>query len=354
MFVNLWTYSARRIASLVPAILIILFINFFVFSLIGHPNPVSSSFPAYSNTIPSFTKAYFTFVWNILSGNWGYLGTIKGQQTYTGPLTELISIYFFATLEVLIIAAPMAIGISFPLGRYLGTHQSYKTAKITRVFVVLGYLTPAYVIALVLLISFGKGVIQGNPLGVFPVQGAFNLDVLFNPLAPPTWLISNGLVIPKPTHMLLFDSIIHDNLPLAASAARHLVLPVLTLLISITAIITFSLESGYVDNMGMQYVKGARSRGLSEREVILKHVRKNAVLPVMASTTIMVAFILSNVIMMEYVFSYPGIGLFLLTTMTHGQYYPTAVIIFLMGLIVASLGVLIDIIYYVKNPLTRF
>ena len=350
---NFWTYFLRRLASIPPTILIILLIIFIIFSTIGNANPVSTAFPAYSDSLQSFFIAFGTFVVNILTGNWGVLSHLANQQTFSGPLNMLISIYFYSTLEVVLIAAPIALLISFPLGRYLGTHQSNRTTKFFRTLVATGYLMPAYVIGLILQVIFGKDVILGNPLGIFPISGAYNLNALYINYSIPSWMMTNGIMIPQPTHMLLFDALIHGDTPLASDALMHLILPLATLIISITAVVTFSLESGYVDNMGTEYVRSARSRGVPEQQIVIRHVRRNAVLPVMASATIMVAYILSNIIMMEYVFSYPGIGLFLVKTMTAGQYYPTAVIIFLLGLIIIAVGIIIDMVNYVKNPFVR-
>lgn len=349
---NVWTYFLRRLAAIPPTILIILLFIFVTFSLIGNPSPVSTQLPPYSDSVRSFLGAYWTFVTQILTGNWGYLGALPKQLTYSGKLSLLVTIYLYSTLQVVLLAAPLALAISFPLGRYLGTNHTEKKAKFLRGAVVIAYLTPAYIVAILLQVFLGKGVIKGDPFGVFPVIGA--TDITAFPFGPPKWMLSSGgILVSNPTHMVLFDSIIHFDYTVAANAFMHLVLPVLTLMISILGVVTFLLESGYVDNIGKEYVKGARSKGMIERDVILKHVRRNAVMPVMASTTIMVAYLLSNIVMMEYIFSYPGIGMFLYTTITHGQYYPTAVIIFLFSLIVIIMGLVIDTLYYIKNPLIR-
>ena len=348
---SVWTYSLKRLISIPPTIVIILLIVFLIFSYIGNASPVSSQFPSYNPAIVSFLSAFVKFLAQILTGNWGYLGALKGQPTFSGQLTTLVSIYFYATLEIILIAAPIALLISFPMGRYLGTHASFRFPKAVRTLVAAAYLTPAYVVGLLLQVFFGQGTVKGNPLGIFPIEGAFDASAL--PVNPPSWLQNQGVLVSQPTHMLLFDSLIHGDYALAYNLLLHLVLPIFTLVITISAVVIFLLESGYVDNMGMEYVRSARSRGVPEKLIVKKHVRKNAVLPVMASTTIMVAYMTSNIIMMEYVFAYPGIGMFLITTMLHGQYYPTAVIVFLLGLLIVAMGISIDILNYIKNPLAR-
>lgn len=350
---GLWKYFFRRLGSVPPTIVIILFIIFVIFSTIGNPNPYSTKFPAYSNSVPSFLVAFATFSADVLTGKWGYLGAVPFSHEIQGPVNLLVMVYFFSTLEVLLIAAPIALLISFPLGRYIGTHQTRKTAKILKTMVAVGYLMPAYVVALLLQLFFGQGVIQGNPLGVFPISGAYDILVFLQSTSPTGWIHSGVIISSVPTHMLLIDSLLHGNLLIASDALLHLILPMITLIIGITAVVTFSLETGYVENMGLEYVRSARSRGVSERKIVIKHVRKNAVLPVLSSATIMVAYILSNVVMMEYVFAYPGIGYFLVQTMTEGQYYPTAVVIFLLGLIVVITGIAVDMINYAKNPISR-
>lgn len=350
---NIWTYFLKRLGSIPPTILIILYFIFVIFSAIGNASSYSSAFPTFSDSVISYLAAFGKFVENILTGNWGFLAAYRNEPTFSGPVSLLVNVYFFSTLEVIIFAAPISLLISFPLGRYLGTHHAYNLAKLGRSLTIMGYLVPAYVVALLLQVSLGKGVIAGNPLAVFPITGAYDPTAFPSGIALPAWLENNGVLISSPTHMLLFDSLIHGDYTLALNAFMHLVLPVTTLVIGITAIVTSLLESGYTDNMGMEYVRGARSRGVPEKQIEIRHVRRNATLPVMASTTIMVAYLLSNVIMMEYVFDYPGIGALLVTTMTYGQYYPTAVIIFLLGLIVILMGITVDMVHYAKNPLVR-
>ncbi len=349
---NISMYFLKRLASIPPTILAILYFLFVLFSAIGNPNS-NSYFPSFSDSIFSYLGAFGKFVWNVLTGNWGYLVAFPKEQTFSGPVSVLISIYFFSTLEVVIFAATISLIVSFPLGRYLGTHHTYRFAKISRSITLLGYLTPAYVTALVLQILFGKGVIRGNPLAIFPITGAFDATSLPSEITKPSWLESNGILISSPTHMLLIDSLLHGDYTLAFNVFMHLVLPVATLVISITAIVTFLVSSAYTDHIGTEYVKSARSRGVPERQIEIRHVRPNAVLPVMASATIMVAFLLSNVIMMENVFDYPGIGLFLANTISYDQYYPTAVVIFLLGVMVMLISLTIDVIYFAKNPLIR-
>ncbi|MCL4446832.1 MAG: ABC transporter permease [Candidatus Thermoplasmatota archaeon] len=332
----------------------ILYFIFIIFSAIGNPNSFSTGIPTFSDSLSSYLTAFGRFVLEVLTGNWGYITATRNTPTYSGYVSTLVEIYFFSTLEVILIAALIALGISFPLGRYLGTHHTYKLAKVLRSITVIGYLTPAYVVALVLQVLLGKGVIPGNPLAVFPITGAYDFTALPAGPSKPAWLSTNGVLVTSPTHMLFFDSLIHGDYVLAFNSLEHLVLPVVTLVIGITAIVTSLLESGYTDNMGMEYVKSARSRGVSERQIAIRHVRPNAIMPVLASATIMVAFLISNVVMMEYVFAYPGIGLFLITTMQFGQYFPTAVIIFLLGLIIIFMGIAIDLLHFVKNPLIRY
>lgn len=349
---NLWTYTLRKLATIPPTVLILLFLLFLAFSIIGNPSPVSSQFPAYTGTIQSFLGAYLKFTANILTGNWGHLGSMLGQYTFSGQLSTLVTIYFFTTLQVVMIAAPVGLAISFPLSRYLGTHHTYRKAKFFRGVIVVSYLTPAYVVALLLQVALGKGVLPNNPMGIFPVTGEFSTSAL--PFPPPSWLgSSTGAMISQPTHLMLIDSMIHMDFPLALNLLAHLALPIITLVISIAAVVTFLLESGYVDNMGMEYVKGARAKGVPEKAIVKKHVRRNAVMPVMASATIMVAYLISNIIMMDYVFGFPGIGNFLIVTITQGQYYPTAVIIFLLSIIIIAMGIIIDIIHFIKNPVMR-
>lgn len=337
-------------------VFLILFVLFIAFSIIStqyYTNPYSTRFPVYSSSISSFLSAYLAFMSNIISGNWGILGHAPNNPIYTGKVSLWVGYFFPSSFEELLIAGPIALIISFPLGRYLGTHHHSRFSGALRAIVVAGYVTPAYVVALALQIIFGRGVIDGNPLGMLPVTGALS-PLMFGFLnQPPSWMLQNGLLISSPTHMILLDAILHLNSAIALNALAHLVLPVTALVIGLTGVMTFMLDAGYADNMGMEYVRSARSRGLTEKKIVIKHVRKNALFPSLASATIMIAYLFSNIIMIEYVFSYPGIGLFLIVTIENGQYYPAAVVIFLIALVIIAMGTIIDTIYYIENPLIR-
>ena len=344
-------FLLKRTLTSVPILFGVILILFLIFSYMGAQEVYSTKIPIVSDSFFSSVISYFKFVFNIFSGHWGYLSLPPGIQGYTGSVVFWVSVDFPMTFEMVLFSIAVALVISFPLGRYLGTHYHGTISTLLRNLVSLGFAMPAYMTGFILLTIFGKGVIQGNPLAVFPTSGFISYNALG--LFPPKWLLSNGNLISSPTHMIVFDALIHDNLPIAWNALIHLVLPVTTLVISITGILTFMLQSGYADNMGLEYVRNARSKGLSEKDVILHHVKRNAVLPELASSTIMIAYLLSNIVMVEYVFTYPGAGTLLIDTIAQHQYYPTSVIIFLFAVIMIVSSIIVDIIYFAKNPLVR-
>ncbi len=350
---NLWAFLLRRSLAAIATLMGVLLVLFLIFTYMGNPEPFSTHIPVENGTITSFLDAFFVFVSDVLTGNWGVIYTPPQEAApYSGPVSGAIALFFPFTLQIVLISVPVALLISFPLGRYLGTHYHGRLSGILRGCVIAAYVSPAYVVGLLLQTVFGRGVLPGNPLGVLPFYGWLSSRAVGYPV--PTWLSSNGQFLSQPTHMILLDSLIHLDIPIFWNALEHIILPVGTLVIGMVGVVTLLLESGYAENMGLEYVRSVRARGASERTIVMKHVRRNAILPPLVSATIMVAYLLSNIVMMEYVFSYPGIGYFLIETMMLGQYYPAIVIIFLFAAIMIVSGIAVDIVYFMKNPLVRY
>ncbi|MCL5794099.1 MAG: ABC transporter permease [Candidatus Thermoplasmatota archaeon] len=350
---DFWAYLLRRSLAAIPTLIGVLLVLFVIFTYMGNSAAYSTHIPAENGSFGSFAIAFFTFIYDVLTGNWGVIYTSpKSSAPYSGSVSGAIGLFFPFTLQVVLISVPIALMISFPLGRYLGTHYHGKFSSVLRGGVIAGYVTPAYAVGLLLQTIFGKDILTGDPLGVLPYYGWLSQSLLAS--SAQTWLINNGQIAPRPTHLILLDSLIHGDLPVFWSAVDHLILPIITLVVGMVGVVTMMLESGYAENMGLEYVRSARARGTPERRIVFNHVRRNAILPPLVSASIMVAYLLSNIVMMEYVFSYPGIGYFLIETMTIGQYYPAIVIIFLFAIIMIISSIAVDAIYFLKNPLVRY
>lgn len=295
--------------------------------------------------------AYLHYLANTFTGHWGFMST----SFFRGSVLTGISIFFPNTVQLAIFASILAIIISIPLGTYIGARPNSVSDQAGRIFSLAGYAIPAFWLALVVQIVFGQGVISGNPLGVFPIQGTFSYTAI-NAVNPPAWLVNPelGIQMSSPTHMLLFDSLIHGDFGLAWDAFLHLVLPVITLTYGILAGILRFIRGGMIDASNQEYVKTARSKGVPERQVINRHIRKNALIPTVTVMGLLVASLLGGVVLIEDVFQYPGLGLFQINAVLGYQIYGVLGATFVFGVILIVANLVVDVIYALLDPRIRY
>ncbi|MGC8609272.1 MAG: ABC transporter permease, partial [Thermoplasmata archaeon] len=199
----------------------------------------------------------------------------------------------------------------------------------------------------------GKGVFN-YPLAIFPISGTFNpADI---PFPPPSWLVSpsSGVVLSEPTHMILFDAMIHGDWAIAESAFLHLILPVVTLTYGVLAGIIRFLRAGMMDNRNQEYVKTARAKGVPEKTIIKKHIRKNAIIPTVTVLGLLFASLLGGVVLIEDVFDYPGMGLLGVNAVTSYSIYGVMGVTLVFGLVLVTANLIVDIVYAFLDPRIRY
>ncbi len=297
---------------------------------------------------------YLHYLGNTFTGNWGYM-TLSNPIKYSGTVLSGIGLFFPNTIQLVIFAAVLSILISIPLGTYIGARPNSLADHLGRIFSLSFYAIPVFVLAIVFQVIFGQGVIAGNPLGIFPISGTFTITSQIA-ISPPSWLISGvgGVVLSKPTHLIVFDALIAGDYSLASNAFMHLVLPVLVLTLSLLAGILRFLRASMVDAANSEYVKTARSKGVPEGKVIKLHMRRNALIPTVTVLGLLFASLLGGVVLIEDVFDYPGIGYLALSTILSGSIFGVLGTTFLFGIVLISANLLVDIAYAILDPRIRY
>ncbi|MCL5881970.1 MAG: ABC transporter permease [Candidatus Thermoplasmatota archaeon] len=289
--------------------------------------------------------AYLFYLARLLHGNLG----IMSLPGYPTSVAAAIAEAFPNTIQLTLFAALLSIIIAIPLGTYIGARPNSVADQSGRIFSLTGYAMPAFWLALLLQLGLGKGTITGNPVGVFPISGAYNPNLI--PFPTPSWFV-NGYTLP--THLVIFDSLIHGDIPLFYDSLLHLVLPVLTLTYGILAGLLRFIRAGMVDSSNQEFVKTARAKGVPEKLVIKKHIRKNALIPTVTVMGLLVAGLLSGVVLVEDVFAYPGIGF--LTTEAILSYQIWAIIgsTLIFGLVLVLANLIVDVVYALIDPRIRY
>lgn len=178
------------------------------------------------------------------------------------PVLDLILERYPATIKLALAAMLIAVGIAIPLGVLAGTHKGSLTDNFASFFALLGISLPGFVIGPVLVYVF-----------------AVKLN----------WFAPTGSVNPE-----------------------DIILPAVTLGAALSAILTRMVRSSVIEELGEDYVRTARAKGLSERVVVYKHVLKNGLIPVVTILGLQLGVLLAGAIITEKIFGWQGLGLLLL------------------------------------------
>ena len=222
------------------------------------------------------------------------------------------------TLTINILSLLLIVFISVPIGVLSATRQYSLFDKLTTVFVFLGFSTPTFWLALILMIIFGVG------LGLLPISGIQSIDV---------------------SGMGPFDRLL--------DWVKHLILPVgLSAFGGIAGFSRYS-RSSMLEVIRQDYIRTARAKGLSEFDVVVRHALRNALMPIVTILGLAVPGLIGGSVIFETIFAIPGMGqLFYMSAMSRD--YPTIMGILVIGAVLTLIGNLIaDISYALVDPRIR-
>lgn len=234
-----------------------------------------------------FWVQYGNWMGEVLSGNLGW-STVAGM-----PVWDAIWHFLPTTLELAIFATPIIILLGIFLGTQAASHKDRPLDHGTRVLSILGWSLPTFWLGLVLLMIF-----YGALRGLLPPSR----------LSIPMELVVNSAEFTRHTHINTIDAILNLNGRVLLDALRHLILPVITLTVVQMAFIMRLMRSSMLESLGRGYVLTARAKGLSERVVVNKHARRNALIPVITVSGYLFAAIVNGVVITETIFNFKGVG----------------------------------------------
>jgi dipeptide transport system permease protein len=194
-----------------------------------------------------------------------------------------------------------------------------------------GFSMPIFWWGLLLIILF-SGILQWTP-----VSGRISLLYFFPPV----------------TGFMLIDSLLADQEGAFASAASHLVLPSIVLATVPLAIIARQTRSAMLEVLGEDYVRTARAKGLPPTRVIGLHALRNALIPVVTVIGLQVGLLFSGAILTETIFSWPGIGKWLVDSIYRRDYPSVQGGIVLIASVVMLVNLVVDLLYGLINPRIR-
>ena len=154
--------------------------------------------------------------------------------------------------------------------------------------------------------------------------------------------------------LILFFAIYLGLLPVSGSGTwAHLVLPAITLGGALAAILTRMVRTAMLEELGQDYIRTARAKGLPERTVVYRHALRNAAIPVMTVVGLQFGALLAGAIVTETIFAWPGVGRLTVQAITNRDYYLVQGCILAIGLTYVGVNFVTDLLYSVVNPRVR-
>ncbi len=265
-----------------------------------------------------------------------YLGkAVQGDlgnsiSTRQPVLNEFLTL-FPATVELSFFAMSFAILIGLPVGMLAavkrGTFLDHGIMGIS----LTGYSMPVFWWALLLILLFSV------TLGWTPVSGRLSVMYFIEPV----------------TGFMLIDTLLAGDTDAFKSAVRHLILPSIALGTIPLAVIARMTRSAMLEVIQEDYIKAARAKGLSPLRVTLVHALRNALIPVITVIGLQVGVLFGGAILTETIFSWPGIGKWLVDSISRRDYPSVQGGILLIAVVIMMVNLAVDLIYGLVNPRIR-
>ena len=269
-------------------------------------------------------EQFLRFITNLAQGDLG-LSLTTGQPVLSELLTRLP-----ASLEMVLLALLLACAIAIPLGVAAATRPGSWVDQLARLVTTAGVSLPTFFTGL--LLSYVFYFLLGwapSPLG--------RLDPMFSPPATVTGLY-------------LVDAALAGDAALWWASLKQLVLPVATMTIFVLAPIARMTRASMLSVLASDFVRTARASGLSNTTVLVRYALRNALLPVVTTLGMVFGFMIGSSVVIEKVFSWPGVGSYAIDALTASDYAPVQGFVLTMGILFVLLNLLIDVLYVVIDP----
>ncbi|NRQ16806.1 ABC transporter permease [Ensifer sesbaniae] len=273
------------------------------------------------------TVQFVSYVGDVLSGNFG-------TSVSTGKLViEDLARVFPATLEMATLGIILGVLIGVPLGVFAAAHRGSWLDQGIRVVGLLGYSVPAFWLGLVGLAVFYARLKW--------VGGPGRVDIFYD-----------GMVTPV-TGLILVDSIIAGEWEIFRNAVWHLILPASCLGFFSLAYIARMTRSFMLDQLSQEYVTTARVKGVPERLVIWRHAFRPIRVPLITVIGLSYAGLLEGSVMIETIFSWPGIGNYLTVALLNADMSAVLGSTLVIGAVFIGINKISDVLYRVLDPRAR-
>lgn len=319
----MWAYMARRLIQACLVVFVMAVIVFFGVNVIGNPVDILIN--------PEFTEAeyqaavealglhlplheqFFVFLKNAINGDLG-VSFVWGE-----PALQLIAQRLPATLELAVTSLLLAIVLGVPLGMYAGTKPHSWVSKSIVSSSILGFSLPTFWVGIMMIMLFAvmMGILpstgRGETVEVFGIEWSFL-----------TW---DGLT--------------------------HLLMPATNLALTNIALVIRLSRAGTREVMLQDYIKFARAKGLSGRRIVLLHVLKNTMIPVITVLGLELGSLIAFSVVTETVFAWPGMGKLIIESIQVLDRPVVVAYLMLTVLLFVTINLIVDLMYSLLDPRVR-
>ncbi|WP_394204009.1 ABC transporter permease subunit [Shewanella waksmanii] len=263
-----------------------------------------------------------------LSGNLGVSAT--SNQPVIDELMQVLP----ASFELAGVAAILALLCGIPLGVIASLSKNKITQHSIMAITLTGYSIPVFWLGLTLSLWFGV------ELGWLPISGQINLLYEIEPV----------------TGLLLIDTLLSDSqyrMSAFIDAVLHIILPAITLAVLPFTVVVRITRTAMLSIMEETYIKAAEARGLQTSKIVLRHALPNALIPVLKNMGLMLGAFSSYAMVVEVIFSWPGVGAWLVSGIYQRDYTVIQGGILSVALIIIFLSILIEVMHTAINPISR-
>ncbi len=330
-------YIAKRILLIVPTLISVTLVTFVISHIIpADPAQVAAGLRAGPEQVEHLREVmglhkpiyvqYAIYLKGLFRGDLGR--SLRTRQ----PVSRELLRYLPATVELAISTMIVLIVVGIPLGILSSRWRGKGSDFLTRGFSAAVTSMPEFWVALLLQLLFYR------QLGVLPAVGR----------------VARGLAPQKITGFFVLDSILSGNGTSLGSSLMHLILPVLALVAARLAIVVRMTRICMLEVLREDYVLTARAKGLSGVRVIYKHALKNAAIPIITELGLQFGWLLGGTILVEAIFSWPGLGLYAIDSILQLDFMPIMAITMVYTLSFVLVNTLVDVSYAALNPQIRY
>lgn len=334
----MFRFLLKRLALTIPTFIALMFITFVMLRLVpGDPIEVRRGERGISperlaqlrhemGLDQPLWKQFLDYVNALLHGDFGTSIVSKS------PVLHEFLTLFPATLELTLTAMIFAVVLGIPAGVIAASRRGGLYDQTLMGLALTGYSMPIFWWGLILVL------VMSNTLHLTPVSGRVDLIKYY---------------YPSVTGFMLIDSLLSGQKGAFMDAVRHLILPMIVLGTVPLAVIARMTRSSMLEVLEEDYVRTARAKGLSWTRVVGVHALRNALIPVVTVIGLQVGGLLAGAVLTETIFSWPGVGKWLIESINRRDYPALQGGIMLIATIVILVNLFIDMLYGLINPRIR-